>query len=57
MHYRSEAVNFLDPPDEFLAALGARVERVDKSELEAEQFLGTADDPTVALLTPPASFQ
>jgi L-ascorbate metabolism protein UlaG (beta-lactamase superfamily) len=23
MHYRTEAVNFLDPPDEFLAALGA----------------------------------
>jgi L-ascorbate metabolism protein UlaG (beta-lactamase superfamily) len=53
MHYRTEAVNFLDPPDEFLAALGARVERLDESELEAERFLGTADDPTVALLAPP----
>ena len=53
MHYRTEAVNFLEPPDEFLAALGARVERVDDSELEAEAFLGTADDPTVALLAPP----
>ena len=55
MHYRTEAVNFLDPPDEFLAALGARVERLDESELEAEQFLGTAEDPTVALLAPPSS--
>jgi hypothetical protein len=54
MHYRTEAVNFLEPPDEFLAALGARVERVD-SELEAGALLGTADDPTVALLTPPKS--
>jgi L-ascorbate metabolism protein UlaG (beta-lactamase superfamily) len=53
MHYRTEAVNFLEPPDEFLAALGARIERVYDSELEAEQFLGTADDPTVALLQPP----
>ena len=53
MHYRTEAVNFLDPADEFLAALGARVERLDESELEAERFLGTADDPTVALLAPP----
>jgi L-ascorbate metabolism protein UlaG (beta-lactamase superfamily) len=53
MHYRTDAVNFLEPPDEFLAALGARVERVDDSELEAEAFLGTADDPTVALLAPP----
>jgi L-ascorbate metabolism protein UlaG (beta-lactamase superfamily) len=54
MHYRTEAVNFLDPPDEFLAALGARVERLDESELEAEQLLGTAEDPTVALLAPPS---
>ena len=28
MHYRTEAVNFLDPPDAFLEALGARVERL-----------------------------
>jgi L-ascorbate metabolism protein UlaG (beta-lactamase superfamily) len=55
MHYRTEAVNFLDPPDEFLAALGARVERIDESELEAERLLGTAEDPTVALLAPPSS--
>jgi L-ascorbate metabolism protein UlaG (beta-lactamase superfamily) len=55
MHYRTEAVNFLDPPDDFLAALGARVERLDESELEVEQYLGTADDPTVALLGPPSS--
>src|SRR5439155_1485076 len=53
MHYRTDAVNFLDPPDEFLDALGARVERVGENELEAEQFLGTADDPIVALLAPP----
>ena len=55
MHYRTEAVNFLDPPDEFLAALGARVERVPENELEVERFLGSIDDPTVALLAPPAS--
>ena len=54
MHYRTEAVNFLDPPDEFLAALGARVERLDESELEVEQLLGTSEDPTVALLAPPS---
>jgi L-ascorbate metabolism protein UlaG (beta-lactamase superfamily) len=33
-HYRTEAVNFLDPPDEFLEALGAPVERVEGSEIE-----------------------
>ena len=55
MHYRTDAVDFLDPPDAFLAALGARIERVAESELEAERFLGTADDPTVALLAAPVS--
>jgi L-ascorbate metabolism protein UlaG (beta-lactamase superfamily) len=55
MHYRTEAVNFLDPPDAFLDALGARVERIGENELEAERFLGTADEPTVALLAAPAS--
>jgi L-ascorbate metabolism protein UlaG (beta-lactamase superfamily) len=54
MHYRTEAVNFLDPPDEFLAALGARLERLNESELEVEQLLGTPEDPTVALLAPPS---
>jgi len=29
MHYRTDAVNFLEPPDEFLAALGGDVTRVD----------------------------
>jgi L-ascorbate metabolism protein UlaG (beta-lactamase superfamily) len=54
MHYRTEAVNFLDPPNEFLAALGARLERLNESELEAEELLGTPEDPTVALLAPPS---
>jgi L-ascorbate metabolism protein UlaG (beta-lactamase superfamily) len=54
MHYRTDAVNFLDPPDAFLAALGARVERLDESALETEIFLGTEDQPVVALLAAPA---
>jgi L-ascorbate metabolism protein UlaG (beta-lactamase superfamily) len=53
MHYRTDAVTFLDPPDAFLDALGARVQRIDGNELEPERFLGTADDPTVALLAAP----
>jgi L-ascorbate metabolism protein UlaG (beta-lactamase superfamily) len=54
MHYRTPAVNFLEPPDSFLAALGPRVERIEQNELGAEQFLGTADEPAVALLAAPA---
>ena len=48
-HYRTEAVNFLEPPDAFLEALDARVERLDEPELEVDQYLGTAEEPTVAL--------
>jgi L-ascorbate metabolism protein UlaG (beta-lactamase superfamily) len=54
MHYRTDAVDFLEPPDAFLAALGARVECLDTNDFAAEQFLGTAEQPTVALLSVPA---
>jgi len=53
MHYRTEAVNFLDPPDAFLDALGATVKRLDSTEAEVEGLLGTRDEPVVALLAPP----
>jgi L-ascorbate metabolism protein UlaG (beta-lactamase superfamily) len=53
MHYRTEAVDFLDPPDAFVDALGARVERLGESALEAGNFLG--DQPVVALLAAPGS--
>ena len=55
MHYRTEAVNFLGPPDAFLAALGATTTRLDTSEAEAEALLGTRAEPTVALFAPPLS--
>jgi len=55
MHYRTDAVNFLDPPDAFLDALGARVEKLDTSALVAEELLGTSDEPTVVLLAAPVS--
>jgi L-ascorbate metabolism protein UlaG (beta-lactamase superfamily) len=49
MHYRTEAVNFLDPPDAFLDALGARIERLSENEFDVADVLGSADAPTVAL--------
>ena len=55
MHYRTDAVNFLDPPDAFFDALGARVERLAENELEADRFLGTVEGPIVALLAAAAS--
>jgi len=53
MHYRTPLVNFLEPPDEFLEAIGARIERAETSEVVAEELLGSRDDPTVVLLAPP----
>jgi hypothetical protein len=54
MHYQTDAVNFLDPPDAFLEALGVRVDRLDASEAVVDGLLGTEDAPIVALLSPPA---
>jgi L-ascorbate metabolism protein UlaG (beta-lactamase superfamily) len=44
MHYRTEAVSFLEPPDAFLDALGAPVERIEAAEAPVEDLLG-ADGP------------
>jgi L-ascorbate metabolism protein UlaG (beta-lactamase superfamily) len=54
MHYRTESIDFLEPPDAFLAALAeGRVERSEASEVDLEPLLGEADAPTVLLLAPP----
>jgi L-ascorbate metabolism protein UlaG (beta-lactamase superfamily) len=52
MHYRTPAVNFLDPPDAFLDALDVRIERLEGATVELERLL-TGDTPVVALLAPP----
>lgn len=53
MHYRTDALDFLEPPDAFLDALGAPVERLDASEAEVEPLLGSRDEPRVALPAAP----
>ncbi len=53
MHYRTEAVNFLDPPDAFLAALGAEVTRLETSDGDLDELLGTSAAPRVVLFAPP----
>jgi L-ascorbate metabolism protein UlaG (beta-lactamase superfamily) len=55
MHYRTSQVNFLEPPDDFLAALGARVERLATSDAETGDLLGTREEPVVALFAPPGT--
>jgi L-ascorbate metabolism protein UlaG (beta-lactamase superfamily) len=53
MHYRTEAVNFLDPPDAFLAASDGDVRRIDGLEAELEGLLGKGVSPVIGVLTPP----
>jgi L-ascorbate metabolism protein UlaG (beta-lactamase superfamily) len=53
MHYRTPAIGFLNPPDAFLDALGAPVERLETSEAEVEPLLGSRKEPAVALFAPP----
>ena len=55
MHYRTPAVNFLEPPDELLDALGAPVERLETSETDVKDLLRRADAPTVALFAAPVA--
>jgi hypothetical protein len=56
MHYRTpKGLEFLDPPDAFLEALGARVERLETSEADVGTLLGSREDPVVALFAPPAT--
>ena len=56
MHYRTPGgLDFLDPPDAFLEALGARVERLETSEADVESLLGSREEPVAALFAPPAS--
>ena len=52
MHYRTPAIGFLDPPDEFLESLGAPVEYVE-TEFDPADWLGDAASPRVALAAPP----
>jgi L-ascorbate metabolism protein UlaG (beta-lactamase superfamily) len=40
MHYQTEALNFLEPPDAFVEAVGGHVERLTASELVAEEHEG-----------------
>ena len=54
MHHRTDAIDFLDPPDAFVAALGARTDRVPAHEAEVADHIGSREAPTVLLLTPPA---
>jgi len=49
MHYRTDAIDFLDPPDAFLEALAWPVERLDSSRVDVGALLAGGSDPVVVL--------
>lgn len=52
MHYRTDAIDFLEPPDAFLAALpGWQIDRLETSELTVDSL----GDPRVTLLAAPSA--
>lgn len=51
MHFRTEALGFLDPPDAFLEALGAPVARLETNELVVEDALASGEQ--IVLLSAP----
>ena len=53
MHYRTPAIGFLDPPDAFLDALGAPVERLDEPEFDPAHHLGSSGRPSVIMPAAP----
>jgi len=53
MHYRTTAVNFLEPPDAFVSALGASSAHHETSDADVGELLGTQNAPRVVLLAPP----
>jgi L-ascorbate metabolism protein UlaG (beta-lactamase superfamily) len=52
MHYRTERINFLEPPDAFLSAYGADVIHVSSSE-PIDDLVGTSEEPRVAVMAAP----
>jgi L-ascorbate metabolism protein UlaG (beta-lactamase superfamily) len=53
MHYRTEAIDFTEPPDAFLAAVEGDVRHLGASDAEVDELLGTNGRPVVAMLAPP----
>jgi len=53
MHYRTEALSFLDPPDAFLEVLGAPVTRIDTDHSTVADLLGAGEEPSVTLFSVP----
>jgi L-ascorbate metabolism protein UlaG (beta-lactamase superfamily) len=49
MHFRTDALDFLEPPDAFLDAVTGDVRRLGSNEFDPEELLGTRELPTVVV--------
>jgi L-ascorbate metabolism protein UlaG (beta-lactamase superfamily) len=54
MHFQTPAVDFLEPPDEFLARVRGTVRRPGASEVNVDEFIGSRAEPVVVLLQAPS---
>jgi L-ascorbate metabolism protein UlaG (beta-lactamase superfamily) len=55
MHFRTPAVDFLEPPDEFLAHAPGGVQRPEASEVTVEDFIRSREEPVVLFLQAPSA--
>ena len=53
MHFGTPAVNFVDPPDAFLDALGGDVRRLESSEFDADELLAASGSTVTVVPAPP----
>ena len=53
MHYATDAVDFLEGPDEFLATVAAEVERPGSNEIDLAELDGSRNGTRVVVLDPP----
>jgi len=53
MHFGNAAVNFVEPPDAFLEALGGDVRRLETSEFEVGDVIGDAGSTVTVVPAPP----
>jgi L-ascorbate metabolism protein UlaG (beta-lactamase superfamily) len=53
MHFRTDAIDFLEPPDAFLNAVSGNVQQLPASEFDPSEVLGSRQRPTVVVLAPP----
>jgi hypothetical protein len=50
MHYRTEAINFMEPADEFLSAMEGPCERLRGSDFDPDEVIARYEDGPVVVM-------